>query len=495
MKLPLVSSQNSLYSIDNSGGNRYEPKSVLEIRRSPPSPITGNSSELNSFDHNTNLLLSSEDNFEDGMINQFEEWDSDSLMRELGLYDDSSKSAYPLDLPDLPSFFHSDFQTLNPYSNQNVFDLMSQHDDGNEFDFRDELILLAECVETQSFQLAQVILARLNQRLRSPIGRPIQRAAFYFKEAIQCLLTGLTRSFQTCTSYEIVQVIKSHKMFSTVSPIPLFSSFTANQAILDAVDGAMNVHVIDFDIGFGGQWASFLKAVAEKAEARKVNPPAVRITAVVSEEYQPESRLIKNNLHQFSSDLNLRFEMDFVSIRAFEYASFKSIKFMNGEKTAVLLSPTIFRRVGSGFVSDLRLISPNVVVYVDAELNGYAVPSFRQTVINGLKLYTATLESLEAANVVGGVGGGEWLKSIEMFVLLPKITATVEYGGRNLTSWREAFDMAGMRAVGMSRFAESQAECLVRRVQVRGFHVVKQQTEMVLCWHDRPLVATSAWTC
>lgn len=65
-------------------------------------------------------------------------------------------------------FFQSDFESLNPNSNQNPFDLMSQRDDGSEFDFRDELIRLADCFETQSFQLAQVILARLNQLLRSP---------------------------------------------------------------------------------------------------------------------------------------------------------------------------------------------------------------------------------------------------------------------------------------------------------------------------------------
>ncbi|MFS7973335.1 putative transcription factor GRAS family [Helianthus anomalus] len=476
----------------------YEPKSVLDIRRSPPSPVIGYSPDFNSFDYNNTLLLSSEEEFpvelenEHTMITLFENGDSDSLMRELGLYDDYYKSSCPLDLPELPPFFPSDFQTLNQYSNQNLFDLITQHDDVNEFDFTDDLILLAECFETQSFQLAQVILARLNQRLRSPTGKPIQRVAFYFKEALQSLLTGSTRRFNTCTSYEIVQVIKAYKTFSTVSPIPMFSSFTANQAILDATDVAMNVHVIDFDIGLGGQWSSFLKTVAEKAEARKVNPPAVRITAVVPEEYEPESRLIRDNLHQFATDLKLRFEIEFVSIRVFEYLMFKSIRLINGEKTAVVLSPNIFRRIGSDFVTDLRRVSPEITVCVDAELNGFgATTVFRQTVIDGLRLYTTVLESLEAVNV----GGGDWMRSIEMFVLLPKIMETVEYGGRCVTPWREALVRAGMKAVGMSQFVEIQAECLVRRLQVRGFHVVKQQAEMVLCWHDRPLVATSAWTC
>lgn len=520
MKLPFASSQNNLSStnvkqqVTGGGGgasNRYEPKSVLDVRRSPPSPITGKPSEFNSTDH---IVFSSSedplplDNIEHGMIHQFEEWDS--LMRELGLHDDSTKSAaYPLDLPELPPihteatapptalFFHSDFENLNP--NLNALDFMTQDDDennnnnGNGFDFVDELIRIAECFETRSIQLAQVIMARLNQRLRAPTGKALQRAAFYFKEALQSLLTGPTRMTQSSSSSEIVQSIKAYKTFSNVSPIPMFSDFTANQAMLEAVDGAMIVHVIDFDIGLGGRWASFMKEIAEKAESRKVHSPAVRITAVVSEEYETESKLIRDNLWQFARGLKLRFDIDFVSFRTFEYLSFKAIKFMDGEKTAVLLSSTVFHRIGAGFINDLRRISPQVIVVVDGEgLMGGEPSFFRQTVIDGLEFYSTLLESLEAANVGGG-GGSDWIRKIEMFVLLPKITAAVEASGRQAPSWREAFSRAGMRAMGMSQFADFQADCLLRRVQVRGFHVVKRQAEMVLCWHDRPLVATSAW--
>ncbi|KAI3794212.1 hypothetical protein L1987_36841 [Smallanthus sonchifolius] len=525
MKLPFVSSQNSLNSnnikqeVNSTGGGvgsiRYEPKSVLDVRRSPPSPVTDKASEFNSTDNNninnSSVVFSSSEDTEHGMIHQFEEWDS--LMKELGLHDDSTKSAYPLDLPELPPIytevtapatamlFHSDFQNLNP--NLNALDFMGQDDDddgnnnndnnGNGFDFVDELIRIAECFETRSIQLAQMILARLNQRLHAPTGKALQRAAFYFKEALQSLLTGPTRMTQSSSSSEIVQAIKAYKTFSNVSPIPMFSDFTANQAMLEAVDGAAIVHVIDFDIGLGGRWASFMKEIAEKAEVRKVHSPAVRITAVVPEEYETESKLIRDNLWQFARGLKLRFDIEFVSFRTFEYLSFKSIKFMDGEKTAVLLSSTVFHRIGSGFINDIRRISPHVIVCVDGEGSMGSEPSFfRQTVIDGLEFYSTLLETLEAANVGGG-GGSDWIRKIEMFVLLPKITAAVEASGRQVPSWREAFGRAGMRAVGLSQFAEFQAVCLLRRVQVRGYHVVKRQGEMVLCWHDRPLVATSSW--
>lgn len=477
----------------------YEPKSVLDLRRSPSPPADKPVPALLQHYSDVDPL-----HLDEHVLNHFEDWDS--LMRELGLHDDSALTSKPIPqfsphsvdqpslLPDLPPSEHSfDPTPFAPSLDFTLFDfsndpnLLNQYN--HAFDFVDELIQLAECFETNSPQLAHAILARLNRRLRSPTGKPLQRAAFYFKEALQSLLTGSTRP---STSLEIVQTIKAYKTFSNVSPIPMFSNFTANQAILEAVDGSMIVHVIDFDIGFGGHWASFMREIADKADNRKASPPVIRITAVVPEEYAIESRLMRENLCQFARELKIGFEIEFVSIRTFEFLSFKSIKFADGEKIAVLLSPTIFRRIGAGFVNDLRRVSPHVIVHVDFE-GLITSSSFRQTVIDGLEFYSTILESLEATN--GGGSGSDWIRKIEMFVLLPKITAAVESASRRATPWREVFTGTGMRPVVLSQFADYQAECLLTRVQVRGFHVAKRQAEMVLCWHDRALIATSAWRC
>ncbi|XP_016444420.1 scarecrow-like protein 15 [Nicotiana tabacum] len=503
----------------------YEPKSVLELRRSP-SPIVEKQVITNP---DFSALCGGDDPLQlgDHVLSNFEDWDS--LMRELGLQDDSaslSKSNHPqLSLTQSESLtqFHNlsefsadstqfptsdfsfsenfpqQFQSVNQGNYINALDLSGDIHQNNwnvGFDYVDELIRFAECFETNAFQLAHVILARLNQRLRSAAGKPLQRAAFYFKEALQAQLAGSTRQTRPASSSDVIQTIKSYKIFSNISPIPMFSSFTANQAVLEAVDGSMLVHVIDFDIGLGGHWASFMKELADKAECRKANAPVLRITALVPEEYAVESRLIRENLTQFARELNIGFEIDFVLIRTFELLSFKAIKFMDGEKTAVLLSPAIFRRIGSGFVNNLRRISPNMVVHVDSEgLMGYGTASFRQTVIDGLEFYSTLLESLEAANIGGG-NCGDWMRKIENFVLFPKIVEMVAaVGRRGGGSWKDAMVAAGFRPVGLSQFADFQADCLLGRVQVRGFHVAKRQAEMLLCWHDRALVATSAWRC
>ncbi|KAG8373709.1 hypothetical protein BUALT_Bualt11G0052900 [Buddleja alternifolia] len=502
----------------------YEPKSVLELRGSP-SPVAAEKPGSNII--NTGPVCDDPLQLEDDvLINQhLDDWDS--LMRELGLHDDSKPfpqthsdhqttthqitqtDQYSI-IPDFPpvnsfdstQFVPGDFGlisdiplTHNPNSFNSFEALSGDHLNNSNnwnvgFDYVDELIRLAECFETNSVQLGHVILARLNQRLRSPTGKPLQRAAFYFKEALQSLLTGSTRATRASSS-EIIQTIKAQKTFSSISPIPMFSSFTANQAVLEAMEGSMHVHVIDFDIGLGGHWASFMKDVADKADSHKSAPAVLRISAIVPEEYGLESGLIRENLTQFARELNIRFDIEFILIRSFEYLSFKAMKFRDGEKIAVLLSPAIFRHVGTGFLNDLRRISPHVVVHVDIEGQmGFGTSSYRQIVIDGLEFYSTLMESLEAANFNGG---GEWMRRIETFVLYPKIVEAVEAAGRRGAVWREALVAAGLRQVGLSQFSEFQAECLLRRVQVRGFHVVKRQAEMLLCWHDRPLVATSAW--
>lgn len=241
----------SVAAVPPTRSSPYEPKSVLELRGSP-SPVA---------DHKPDPILSVDPlQLEDHVLigPQLDDWDS--LMRDLGLHDDpnpnpnpnavskpfpqlSSQSDSHHHLPEFPpvnsfdstQFVAADFGLLSdipPYANPNAAfdgDLNSGGWDVAGFDYVDELIRLAECFETNSLQLGHVILARLNQRLRSPSGKPLQRAAFYFKEALQSLLTGSTRPVhQPATSSEIIQTIKAQKTFSSISPIPMFSSFTAN---------------------------------------------------------------------------------------------------------------------------------------------------------------------------------------------------------------------------------------------------------------------------
>ncbi|KAJ8770812.1 hypothetical protein K2173_021459 [Erythroxylum novogranatense] len=491
----------------------YEPTSVLDLRRSPSpapgKPATAATDALELDDH----------------VLQGLDWES--IMRELDFHDDSSPSliknfpqfcesqvqnhhipdfiAPPLQL-DPSQFLHSELNDtyLNSISFHHNFSALelsnnSFHNITNwnvGFDYIQELIRAADCFDSNELQLAHAILERLNLRLQSPIGKPLQRAAFFFKEALHSLLTRQPSTRGSSLS-DVVQTIRSYKAFSALSPIPMFTHCTTNQALLESLDGSPPfVHIVDFDIGLGCHYPSLIRELVEKAESCKLTYPLLRITAVVTEDCAMETKLIKESISQFAHELKIRLQIEFVLMRTFELLSFKAIKFMEGEKTAVLLSPSIFRVLGSTsnltmFATDLSRVSPNVVIFVDSE--GWSEPeaSFRRNFVNCLEFYSLMLESLDVT-----VAGGEWVRKIETFLLKPRILAATERcRWRASPPWREVFSGAGMWPVKLSQFADFQAESLLEKVQARGFYVAKQQSELVLCWHERPLIAMSAWKC
>ncbi|CAI0420137.1 unnamed protein product [Linum tenue] len=521
-------SNNNLPSL--APGLCYEPTSVLELGRTT-SPAVGK-------------LVSAPDPLEwdDHVLENFN-WDS--IMRELDFHEDHGSNnnnsghtnkttlsslahlgsaaagdhhqIFGSALPGIdPTLFvhHSeygdvflnnhDFSSLDlPHSFHNNLNSPNSAAVGG-FDSVQDLIRAADCFDSNQFHLAHAILERLNQKLPGG-GKPLHRAAFFFKEALQSLLTVSTRPPAYLSSWsEIVETIRAYRAFSGISPIPMFAHFTANQALLDALDGPSSpfIHVVDFDIGLGCQYSSFMRELAERGSVCKFGAPILRVTAVVTEEYAIETKLIRESLTQFAHELKLRFQIEFVLLRTFEALSFKSIRFVDGEKTAVLLSPAIFRRLSltggpTAFVSDLRRVGPSVVVFVDWEGWGDSsgTASFRRNFVNSLEFYSIMFESLEGGGAAA-IGGGDWARKIEMLLMRPRILAAVEGCGRGAAPpWKEVFAGAGMWPIGWSQFADFQAETLLGKVQARGFYVAKRQAELVLCWHERPLIATSAWRC
>ncbi|CAN7082430.1 unnamed protein product [Brassica oleracea var. botrytis] len=447
-----------------------------------PSNTTNNSTDSNHLSMDEHAMRS---------------MDWDSIMKELEVDDDSAPYQLQPSSFNLPVFPDIDSSDVYPGPNQITgygFNSLDSVDNGG-FDYIEDLIRVVDCIESDELHLAHVVLSQLNQRLQTSAGRPLQRAAFYFKEALGSLLTGTNRN-QLFSWSDIVQKIRAIKEFSGISPIPLFSHFTANQAILDSLSTQSSspfVHVVDFEIGFGGQYASLMREIAEKS----ANGGFLRVTAVVAEDRAVETRLVKENLTQFAAEMKIRFQIEFVMMKTFEMLSFKAVRFVDGERTVVLISPAIFRRANgiAEFVNNLGRVSPNVVVFVDSEgcTETAGSGSFRREFVSAFEFYTMVLESLDAAAPPGDLVK----KIVETFLLRPKILTAVETVSDRRSAgqmtWREMFCAAGMRPVQLSQFADFQAECLLEKAQVRGFHVAKRQGELVLCWHGRALVATSAW--
>ncbi|RVW63499.1 Scarecrow-like protein 6 [Vitis vinifera] len=323
----------------------------------------------------------------------------------------------------------------------------------------------AELVETGNTILAQGILARLNHQL-SPIGKPFQRAAFYFKEALQLLLhsnsnnTNRLATSPHSSPFSLIFKIGAYKSFSEISPLIQFANFTCIQAILEALEGFDRIHIIDFDIGYGGQWASLMQELA----LRNGGAPSLKITAFasLSNHDQLELGLARENLNHFAGEINMAFELEILSLD-----SLNSLPLHLSENEAVAV---------------------NLPVGCDRTDLPYS-----HHILHAFQSYLALLESLDAVNV-----NSDALQKIERFLLQPGIEKIVLGRHRSpekTPPWRTLLLSSGFSPLTFSNFSESQAECLVKRTPVRGFHVEKRQSSLVLCWQRKDLISASAWRC
>ncbi|PIN10750.1 hypothetical protein CDL12_16649 [Handroanthus impetiginosus] len=358
----------------------------------------------------------------------------------------------------------------------------------------DQLYKAAELIQMGNSVLAQGILARLNHHV-SPVGKPFQRAAFYCKEALRMLLQTNNDNMNPFTSpFGLIYKIGAYKSFSEISPLVQFANFTSNQALLEVLEGFSRIHIVDFDIGYGGQWASLMQELS----LRSGGSPLLKITALASPltHDQLELTITRENLIQFASEINIGFEFDVISIDSLNSGSWSlpfhvledeavAVNFPIGCLTNYQLSVPLVLRF-------IKQLSPKIIVSVDRGCDRTDLP-FANHIIHALQSYSNLLESLDAVNI-----NMDALQKIERFLLQPGLEKIVKgrfHSPEKSQHWRTLFLSSGFSPVTFSNFTESQAECVVKRTPFRGFEVEKRQSSLVLCWQRKELVSASVWRC
>ncbi|XP_052171214.1 scarecrow-like protein 6 [Diospyros lotus] len=403
-----------------------------------------------------------------------------------------------------PPMLPHPFQLLPSYGKPKILDhelgqnQNQNHNQNHQQAIIDQIFKAAELVQTGNSALAQGILARLNHQL-SPIGKPFHRAAFFCKEALQNSLnpvsaTSLNSSSSSSSPFNLILKIGAYKSFSEVSPLIQFANFTCNQAMLEVLEGFNRIHVVDFDIGYGGQWASLMQELA----LRSCGAPSLKITAFASPSThdQLELGLTRENLIHFAGEINMAFEFDILSLDSLSTASWSlPLRVSENEAVAVNLPVGSFSNYQLSLPMILGLVkqlAPKIVVSVDRGCDRMDLP-FPAHVIHALQSYSNLLESIDAVNV-----NPDAMQKIERFLLQPGIEKIVMARCRSPEKsphWRSLFLSSGFSPLALSNFAESQAECVVKRTPVRGFHVEKRQSSLVLCWQQKELISASAWRC
>lgn len=165
------------------------------------------------------------------------------------------------------------------------------------------------------------------------------------------------------------------------------------------------------------------------------------------------------------------------------------------QEEAIAVNLPVSSSLGPSISTIFRLVkqlSPKIVISVDHGCDRSEL-SFSRHFLHCFQSSMVLLDSIDAAGTTPEVA-----HKIERFLLQPRIESAVLGRHRfveKMLTWRSLFVSTGFVPLPFSNFTETQAECLLKRVQVRGFHVEKRQSSLYLYWQRGELVSVSAWRC
>ncbi|KAJ8460643.1 hypothetical protein OPV22_033569 [Ensete ventricosum] len=349
----------------------------------------------------------------------------------------------------------------------------------------------------------------------SELGDPTERVAFYFAEALNRRLLDDQKQHSHSSTAAVPPCFTSfdsspedftlcYTVLNDACPYSKFAHLTANQAILEATESAARIHIVDFGIIQGIQWAALLQALATRPAGK---PSRVRVSGIPAPMLgaAPAASLTAtgNRLRDFAAILDLDFEFDPIltpiaelTVSCFRIESDESVvvNFMLQLYHLLDDSPESVERV----LEIAKSLVPRVVTLGEYEASvnrARFVERFRAA----LAYYAAVFDSLDPAMERDSAERAH----VERFLLGHRILGAVGPGdGRNRRErmeakeeWRAVMERCGFEPLPVSNYAVSQAKLLLWNYDYSYKYALLDSAPgfLTLAWGDRPLLTVSSW--
>ncbi|XP_050384869.1 scarecrow-like protein 8 [Argentina anserina] len=276
------------------------------------------------------------------------------------------------------------------------------------------------------------------------------------------------------------------------------------EATLEDQSTTNKVHVIDFDIGQGGQYKHLLRALSTRQNGNG-KPSLLKITTVAPDNNGGEDRLrtVRDNLSQVAKQLRVGLEFHVAVSHQLSELNREALGCGPDEPVAVNFAFKMYRMADESVSTDnprdellrrVKGLAPRVVTLVEQELNTNTAP-FMARVNECCAYYGALMDSIEAV----AKDSPDRVKAEE--ALRRKIVNSVACEGRDRVErcevfgkWRARMGMAGFELRAMSQSVTESLSRLDYGNRVHpGFTVKVQNGAVCFGWTSRNLTVASAW--
>ncbi|CAL0329768.1 unnamed protein product [Lupinus luteus] len=363
------------------------------------------------------------------------------------------------------------------------------------------LLACGQAVSQNNMSIAKALLHQIGFLALSQPGA-MRKVATYFAEALARRVYGLYPETpllnQHNNHHHLSEMLQIH--FYETCPYLKFAHFTANQAILEAFQGKDRVHVIDFSMNQGMQWPALMQALA----LRPGGPPAFRLTGIGPPAMDNSDHLqeVGWKLAQLAETIHVEFEFRGFVANSLADLDASMLELSPSETESVAVNSVfefhkLLARPGAveKILSVVKQVKPEIVTVVELEAN-HNGPGFLDRFTESLHYYSTMFDSLEGSAPVESQD-----KLLSEVYLGKQICNVVACEGldrverhETLNQWRTRFGSAGFIPVHLGSNAFKQASMLLALFAGGdGYRVEENNGCLMLGWHTRPLIATSAW--
>lgn len=352
-------------------------------------------------------------------------------------------------------------------------------------------------------EAAMEILTRLAQ-VSNARGNSEQRLTAYMATALRSRVNPTEYPPQINELYGKEHMVSSQMLYDK-SPCFKLGFMAANLAILEAVSdqAEKTIHVVDFDVGQGGQYVHLLHALS----ARKTDTTMfLKITTFVDFVNGSEERLklVGDGLKALAGKMGVSLSFDVLNLKISDL-SIKALGVKKDEALAVNLAFKLYKLPDESVTTEnlrdellrrVKSLSPKVVTVVEQEMNGNTA-AFAARVTEACGYYGALFDSLDATvprdnpervRIEEGLGR--------------KMANSVACEGRDRVErcevfgkWRARLRMAGFEPKPLSQLvADSLRAKLNSGTRGNPGFTVKEDTGGICFgWMGRTLTVASAW--